>query len=250
MRTTKPARSARAGFTLIELVIAITLVGMVCAGVFACIRLALESMDRVNSRLMHERRVAGVERIMRAQLEGIVPVALECSAGGDQPPGRAIFFEGRSETMRLVSTYTLSEANRGLPRILELQVIPGENVDSGVRLIVNEIPYTWGRLPGLCLGVAPDPQTGASVPQFAPVSIGPSSFVLADKLAFCHFEYHRRVNPDHPAPEWVPTWSGELLPDAVRIALAPVHPQGSQLQLQPVTVPLHVTREPLGVYAQ
>jgi prepilin-type N-terminal cleavage/methylation domain-containing protein len=243
-------RRDRAGFTLIELMIAVTLVGALCAGVFACVRLALDTMQRVDVKLMHERRVAGVERIMKAELEGMVPTSLDCSAGGDKPGTKIPFFEGQPETMRLVSTYSLNEASRGVPRILELQVIPGEN-GAGVRLIVNELLYTAGLMPGLCLGVVNDPQTGAAIPQFAPVAVGPMSFVLADKLSFCHFEYHKTlVNPAQPAPEWLPVWIGNMLPDAVRIDLAPLHAEAPELELQPLTVPLHITREPLGAYVQ
>ena len=42
--------------------------------------------------------------------------------------------------MRLVSTFSLQQAWRGQPQILELFVIPGED-GNGVRLVVNEIPY-------------------------------------------------------------------------------------------------------------
>ena len=249
VKSSRCANRARAGFTLIELVVAITLVGALCAGVFACVRLALDTMDRVNSKLMRERRVAGVERVMKSELEGMVPAPLDCSEGEGKPSSRTPFFEGQPQTMRLVSTYSLNEASRGLPRILELQVIPGED-GIGVRLVVNELPYTTNRLPGLCLGVINDPQTGDPIPQFAPVAIGPGSFVLADKLAFCHFEYHREVDPTQPKPDWIPIWSGEMLPDAVRIDMAPLNAKAPELELQPLTVPLHITREPLGVYAQ
>ena len=50
-------------------------------------------------------------------------------------------FQGDPQTMRFVSSYSLTEAARGLPRLLEYQVIPGEDGNS-VRLVVNEIVYT------------------------------------------------------------------------------------------------------------
>ena len=85
--------------------------------------------------------------------------------------------------MRFVSTYSLNEAGRGYPRILEYQVIPGEN-GTGVRLIVNEFWYCGPLSAGSsCVGVMPDPVAKAPMMIFRPVQIGPSSFVLADKLA-------------------------------------------------------------------
>ncbi len=54
--------------------------------------------------------------------------------------------------MRLASTYSLQQGERGLPMILEFQVIPGED-DQGVRLIVNEHWYTGPRGAGVyCIG--------------------------------------------------------------------------------------------------
>ena len=49
--------------------------------------------------------------------------------------------------MRFVSSYSLQQGARGLPRILEFQVIRGEE-GKGVRLVVNEQPYTGPRSAG------------------------------------------------------------------------------------------------------
>ena len=45
------------------------------------------------------------------------------------------------------------------------------------------------------------------MPQFLPVNAGPQSFVLADKLAYCRFNYlwqPPKVDPANPAV-WSPT---------------------------------------------
>jgi len=118
------ARSER-GFTLLEVIIAVTLVSLLLGGVFGCVRLSLDTLNRVDARLIRERRVASVEQILRAELEGILPVIAQCTSVGDEPSERIAFFEGEPATMRFVSTYSLNERARGLPRILELQVIPG-----------------------------------------------------------------------------------------------------------------------------
>ena len=69
-------------------------------------------------------------------------------------PQRVAPFE--CETMRFVTSYSLNEAARGVPRILEYRVIPGDN-GNGVRLIVNETLYT-GPLStaGFCAGFGAD----------------------------------------------------------------------------------------------
>ncbi len=89
-----------------------------------------------------------------------------------------MFFQGEAQSMRLASTYSLQQGARGMPMILEFQVIPGEN-DQGVRLVVNEQWYTGPRGAGMfCLGMGRDPVTGLPGPIFVPIQIGGNSFVL------------------------------------------------------------------------
>src|SRR5580700_8681125 len=138
----KPVPPGQAGITLIEVVIAVTLLSMLSVGMLATIRMGFDALHKTNSRLMENRRVAGAQRVLEQQLGGFMPVRALCSPGPGMPPTTPfVFFEGQPQSMRLVSTYSLQEAWRGQPRILELQVIPGDQ-GRGVRLIVNEIPYS------------------------------------------------------------------------------------------------------------
>src|SRR5277367_4983365 len=105
--------------------------------------------------------------------------------------------------MRLASTYSLHEGARGVPMILEYQVIPGEN-NEGVRLVVNEQWYTGPRGAGaLCLGMGRDAVTGLPGPRFVPIQIGGNSFVLSDHLAYCRFSYRQTRRPQ---PIWLLHW--------------------------------------------
>ena len=150
-----------------------------------------------------------------------------------------MFFQGEQQSMRLASTYSLQQGQRGLPMILEYQVIPGEN-DQGVRLIVNEHWYTGPRGAGIyCLGNSP---TG---PLFAPIAVGPGSFVLMDKLAYCRFSFRDPGVPPSKPPVWVPHWVKPVLPSAIRIEMAPLAPDLGRLQPITMTIPVHVTRDPV-----
>lgn len=237
-------RSQESGVTLIELLIAVTLVAMLAVGLLFAMRMGLSAMKRSNERLMSNRKVASVERILEQQIAGIMPVTAQCSIeGGDGAPAKIAFFQGEPGTMRLVSSYSMQDGSRGFPTILEFQVIPGED-NVGVRLVVNESLYSGPRSAGAsCVGVP----AGGAGPQFRPVPIGPGSFVLADKLAYCRLSYREPVPPPEPH-RWVTLWNKPFLPNAIRVEMAPLEPGGSKLQLVTLTIPVHVNRLPLERY--
>lgn len=236
MRSVARAR-ADAGVTLMELLIAVLLLSLLSVGMLFAMRIGLMAYGKTQSILMENRRVVGAQRILEEQLQGMMPVVAGC--GG----ARMAFFQGEAQTMRLVSTFSLQQGWRGQPQILELFVIAGEG--GGVRLVVNEIPYTGpAGASQLCTGRAPDPLTGASVARFTPVEPGPRSFVLADKLAYCHFSYFTIPLDRRVAPHWTPDWTVSGWPFAVRVEMEPLKPNPSRLQPITVTAPIHLYRSP------
>jgi prepilin-type N-terminal cleavage/methylation domain-containing protein len=238
----------RRGVTLLELLVAVSLLSLLTAGVLLALRLGFNAMHMTNDRLLDGRRVVSVQRILEQQIAGLMPVIADCLAAPNLPPARMPFFQGAPQSMRFVSSYSLGEASRGYPRILEFQVIPGED-HRGVRLVVNEHLYTGPRSAGLfCLGMLPDPATGAVVPAFRPIQVGPESFVLADKLAYCHFVYRETIQPPQ-LERWTPVWIRAAWPSAVRIEMAPLEMDRSRPPLLPITAPIRVTKAPFDSYA-
>lgn len=241
-------RHAQAGLTLIEVLLAITLLSMLSIGMLAAIRLGFDAQHNTNDRLMENRRIAGSQGALERQLAGFMPVKAVCPPGLDSPARPFPFFEGQPQSMRLISMYSLQEAWRGRPYIDEFQVIPGAD-GVGVRLIVNEIPYTGPLTAGLaCLGMAIDPESGATVPQFQPIQAGPQSFVLADKLAWCRFAYLEPAKP--PVDQrWRPNWVLPQWPLAIRVEMAPLADNRARLRPLTVTAAVHVNRSPDITYA-
>jgi prepilin-type N-terminal cleavage/methylation domain-containing protein len=238
---------SRAGVTLIELLIAVSLFSLLSVGILLALRVGLNAMQKANAKLIGNRRVFSVQRILEQQLAGFMPEMADCLVGPEAPAVRMPFFQGEPESMRFVSSYSLGEAARGYPRILEFQVIPRED-NQGVRLVVNERLYTGPRGAGLfCLGRTADPLSGASIPRFRAIEIGPSSFVLADRLAYCRFSYREPAPP--PQPErWVAVWTAMRWPTAVRVEMAPLEADSTRLQLMALTAPIRVNKMPLNWY--
>jgi prepilin-type N-terminal cleavage/methylation domain-containing protein len=237
------------GVTLLELLVAVSLLSLLSVGILFALRVGFTGMEKANSKLMANRRVLGVERVIENQIAGFMPVQAHCKFSPEATATALPFFQGDAESMRFVSNYSMQEAGRGYPRILEYQVIPGEN-GQGVRLVVNETLYTGPRSTGAsCVGQFPDPTSGMPVGKFMPVVVGPYSFVLADKLAFCQIFYKEEFPAPAPVRErWVQRWTHQRAPAAVRINMAPLVRDPSRVQLIAITAPFRVTRDPMSAY--
>jgi prepilin-type N-terminal cleavage/methylation domain-containing protein len=236
---------AQSGMTLIEVMIAVTLFAFLSLGILTALRVGVNAMDRSNERLMTNRRAAYAIRILEAQLTGFMPEPAVFRLTPQSQLQLMPFFEGEPANMRFVSTYSLQDASRGMPQILEFTVIPGAE-GRGVRLVVNEHPYTGPASAGVfSLGYAVDPVSHVRTPLFRPIETGPGSFVLADKLAYCRFLFEgARIGP--LAPGWFDHWVRNEWPIAVRIEMAPLDPDPSRLQPMTVTTAVHVNKN-LGV---
>jgi prepilin-type N-terminal cleavage/methylation domain-containing protein len=218
------------GFTLIELMISVTLVAAISTGMLMAIRTSLITLQKIDDRLQSNRRVMSVEQILSRELGGVMPV--KCGSVGN-----VAAFNGNQQTLHLVSSYSMAEGARGYPRVLEFQVLPAEG--GSVRLVVNEFLYSGP------LSTAPFCVGGA----FGPGQATPQSFVLADRLAYCRISYQQRNAESMMGETWLPVWNQPNLPAAVRIDMEPLIPDAAHLPLVPVTVPIHVNREVMSQYA-
>jgi general secretion pathway protein J len=211
----------RRGVTLMELLIAMTLVSLLSVGMLVAIRVGITALGTTRNHLMGNRRVMGAQRVLESQIEGLIPVMARC--GGT----KRLFFQGAPEGMRFVSSYSLEEAARGYPRILEYAVIPRDD-GPGVRLVVSETPYTG---PGSVASICGDfglnqPASGASRP-----------WVLADRMARVRLSYLARGG------EWRESLAGNRTPAAVRFEMEPLEPDPSRLQMASMVVPVHANRD-------
>jgi hypothetical protein len=236
-------RSA-SGVGLMEVLIAITLLSLLSVGMLMAMRVGLQAFSKTDERLMENRRVAGAQRILEQQMEGMIPVSAGCAPQGG-PGIKFAFFAGGSDSMRLATGFSLEGAWRGRPQILEMLVIPGAE-GRGVRLVVNETPYTGPASVGrLCVGIAE-----GAVPVFAAPQAGPKSFVLADQLALCRFSYLvPGKTPDEP-DTWQPAFARRGWPKAVRVEMVPLVPNPARLQPVTLTAPLRIFRNPELSYVE
>jgi prepilin-type N-terminal cleavage/methylation domain-containing protein len=228
---------SRRGFTLVELLISITLMAALSAGMMTAMRSGLLTLQKVDDRLQSNRRVISVQQIISREISNAMPVTGSCGASSSAAPsGSFPSFNGNAQTLHFVSSFSMTEGSRGYPRVIEMQVLPS---DRGLRLIVNEFLYTGPDSTGpLC-------ENG----QFLPGRPTPQSFVLADRLASCQFVY-KSSDPESPkGAGWVAEWTKPNLPYAVRVEMVPLVADPARLPLLSVTARIHVTREVLSPYA-
>jgi len=237
------------GVTLLELLIAISLMSLLSLAVLYSMRVGVNAMEKTNDRFLKNRRVLGVEKALAAQINGLMPAVAECPGETGVPGGKAVMFHGDPQAMRFVTSYSLQEGARGYPKIVEFGVIPGED-GKGYRLIVNELPYMGiYSLRGLCVGVQPNPLDGPPGPAFSPVLPRQDSFILADRLAAVRFVY-RETMPPPLLERWTPKWVANKLPAAIRVEMIPLEAAPQNLQVSTTTIQIRITANPLFTYAE
>ncbi len=235
-------KKSESGITLIEILIAVSLLSLLSVGMLVAMRLGFSTMDKTDAQMVKNRRLANTRGIIENEISGFT-----FSFANYRPAPKEVravsFLQAESTIMRFVTTYSIEDAWRGRPQIATLQVIPGES-NRGVRLIVNEIPYTGPEQAGQQItGIEAPPNTWQIV-HYAPIEASAQSFVLADRLAYCRFWWLEPL-PQAPFQTWRPDWvRTDSLPAAVRIEMAPLDNAPADLHISTVTVPFGVNSIP------
>jgi hypothetical protein len=188
-------------------------------------RTSLMSLEKINSRLQFNRRVMGMEHILTRQIGGVMPVTSDCG------PKRVPIFNGTSDALRLVTSYSLAEGARGYPQFDEFQVVPA---NGGLRLIVTEHLYTGPS--------STAPYCGAEA-LLGSSRGAPTAYVVADRLASCSFSYREQIPDQPPSAKWLSSWDRGDLPAAVKIEMTPLDSSAVLLPVMNVTVPIRITRQ-------
>jgi prepilin-type N-terminal cleavage/methylation domain-containing protein len=207
----REAQDNERGVTLVELLIAITLVSALAVGMLMALRSSLTTMDRINVRLEENRRVMGIQQIVSSQIGGAIPASGTCKLSGTE------------QGLTLVTTYSINEGARGFPHVVTFRLVP--DPAGGQQLEEVEAPFTEG-------GCA----AGASGP-------GSQTLVLARRLAGCTFSYYAPPRGDgSPGAGWSSAWNEPVVPAGVRIRTQPLDGIASNLPALEVNAQIHLTR--------
>lgn len=218
-------RKNQRGFTLIELMIAITLVAAISIGMLMAMRTALLTLEKTENKLRDNRRVVAMQQLLVRQLSSVMPAIGICGAA------RVPLFTGTAQAMRMVTSYSLADGARGYPQLVDLEVLP--DPQGGLRLIENEHFYF---------------SPFASAPFCLPQGATPQSFEVAKGLAVCNIGYREYVPEAPNGGNWLTGWNRPDLPAALRIVVTPMQADAGRLTLQTVNIPIRVNRMVLGQY--
>lgn len=207
------------GFTLLEMMVAVTLVAMMAAGIWSVFRTSLRAWSRGTETIDASQRQRNVLDMVRKQLASAYPLT--------PPPDEATpvsvnpIFRGTETGLSFVSLNSLRFLDSPGLTLVHYEVAQDER--GGVALVEREERY---------LGRIPDSESETASAVTTP---------LFDNLAQCYFEYRSDEDGEEP---WVREWDAAergQLPAAVAVNMASVEADGSTRNRHMI-VPIHATK--------
>jgi prepilin-type N-terminal cleavage/methylation domain-containing protein len=238
------------GVTLLEMLIAITLVAGLSTGMLMAMRTSLLTYEKTAKKLESNRHFVKAQQILSSQISAVIAVSGVCPAV--EGPGIPVpsFLSGSVDRLRFISSYSIAEGARGYPQIVEYRVLSGDR--GSVRLVATERPYTGPQstIP-FCTGTAlsASPFEFGAANQASAKPTPETSYVLADHLAYCRFSYHEPYDQNtFLETPWLPQWDRPVVPAGVRLEMQPTAPERGGLSALGMTIPIQVNRDPAVVY--
>jgi len=206
-------RSAERGFTLLEAMVAMILLGLMMAVMTGSIRFAGQSRDAVTTRVDSLDNMRIAQDFMRQTITQAHPKRWL------KVVGRPFVFRGERDEMFMAAPLTARVGVGGL-FLVKFSLADGDR-DKGKKLVMAR--------------QFPDPDT-QEMPDFA----GADTTVLAENLSEVEFAYLGRED-DNSDPTWSDDWKEPArMPEAVRIRMK----QLNGVQWPEMVIPLRVVPRP------
>jgi general secretion pathway protein J len=197
------------GFTLLELLIAITLLGFILALLFSGFRLASRSWDAVDARLERTTQEEMARAVARRLLLQMQPIRWKKAQ--DQP----IAFVGEPNRIVFIAPLSGQAGVSGL-RVIEIAASSGsQGVKPSATLVLKQAPLRH------------------DAENFVNTLSGTKEHLLLDDLSTIQFGFFGPAKKDDP-PQWQSTWTNPSeLPRLVRIRLGSADPGWTDLLVAP-----------------
>lgn len=216
------------GFTLLEMIIAVTLVAIMAVGIWSIFRIGIRSWSRGTVLIDTSQRHRNILDMVRKQMASAYPLAAppdmdtsEMENSGTEIPGLAYpIFYGTKTSLYFISLNSLNfHVSPGLT-LVNYNVEPGMQGDYS--LVERENRY---------LGQLPDAENSNDVSR--PIS-------LFSNLTDCYFEY-RSDSDEEDSELWVQEWDAQeegTLPVAISLTMVSTDTNGNTRNRN-IFVPIH-----------
>ena len=187
------------GFTLMELLVSITLMGLIAVAIHSGFRLTLNSWERSERALQRQRTLHFVLDLISRQVGSIVPYYSRQHLDG--APVDVLLFHGSAQGVRFVSSFSSDgRAADGL-RLVEYFLADSPNGE-GKALLINDTALPENpELVGMVFTSFSRSPDNFVVAEFGRFVSKADSTLLAQDLADAHFEFPRKdKDEDVPPP--------------------------------------------------
>jgi prepilin-type N-terminal cleavage/methylation domain-containing protein len=224
--------SGQGGFTLLEVIVAVTLVAVMAVGLWAIFRITIRSWSRGTEFMDANQRHRSILNLVRKQLASTYGLlAPPSQQTGTVPPGAyvagmgSLVFNGTEDSLQFISLNSLQfQESPGLTLVsYEVSQDSGENY----ALVEKEARY---------LGQMPEEESSLNNSKAIPIF---------ENLSSCLFEYFDPGDAANPS-QWVREWDGQKLrrlPLAVSMTMISRDPSGNAMSRH-LVVPIKA--EPFG----
>ncbi|MBI4460963.1 MAG: prepilin-type N-terminal cleavage/methylation domain-containing protein [Acidobacteria bacterium] len=214
------------GFTLLELLVSITMVSLLVTTVLFGWRIAASAWGKASSRLEEERTVLSTHMLLQEQMASMTP-----QQAWVEGSGREVFFQGEPQAARFVSRYSLVHRAQSGLYLIEYQI--AMQPDGTEQLLLNESPVNSNEGLGNQIAGADMVPEGRKL-RFAAFEPGAKTVRLLQGMQEIRFEYFRAASFSQPG-EWTDQWLNfnNELPRAMAIRVVSRAESGA---LKPVSI--------------
>lgn len=206
------------GFTLVEMIVAVTLVLMMAVGMWSIFRTGIRSWSRGTEQIDAAQRHRNILDLVRKQMASAYP--LMTPTDPDSPGPTYPIFYGTETSLSFISLNSLNFHKSPGLTLVNYDVIPG--LQGNYSLVEREQRYLWEL-----------PDSADSIDLSSTVS-------LFDNLTECYFEY-RKADSEDNSELWVREWDGEemgQLPVAISMTMTSTDTNGTDRNRN-IFVPIH-----------
>jgi general secretion pathway protein J len=206
--------SAKLGFTLIEVLVALTILGFILLILFGAFRMGLSAWNRGESTKEEYQKVRVISQLISRQIKSAVPYKIKTQ----KAEGDYLAFEGKAHSLRFVSAFPM-KARQAEGFVYAVYEFKEGGKEEG-RLVLYE-------------------QRVLNKDFFADDLREDSGISILEGISNVRFEFYREEDSEqNKTEEWVEEWSAKEekeLPKALRMIITPKNGKASKEKF-PITI--------------